>query len=64
MAHHLDDPVVAEVRKIRAELAAKHGGSVEAILQRAQQMDKMSDSPRVRYSPRRVTEVAGVPASD
>ena len=59
MKNRIDDPIVAEVRTVRAELAARHGGSVEAILKRAQEMDQSSSRASVRYPARRVVPVAG-----
>lgn len=59
MKNRIGDPLVDEVRKIRAELAARHGNDVAAIIRHAQALERASDRTFVRYPARRVvTSVA------
>ena len=54
MKNRIVDPIVDEVRKVRAELAAKHGNDVAAIIRHAQALERASDRTFVRYPARRV----------
>ena len=54
MKNHIADPIVDEVRKVRAELAARHGNDVAAIIRHAQALERASDRTFVRYPARRV----------
>jgi hypothetical protein len=47
------DPVVAEIREIRARLAARFNYDIDAILQDARQRDSAGDREVVRLPPRR-----------
>ena len=58
MKKRVADPIVDEVRKVRAELAAKHGNDVAAIIRHAQALDRASGGARVRYPARRVVAAA------
>ena len=54
MKNRISDPIVDEVRRVRAEIAARHGNDVAAIIRHAQEFDRASDRACVRYPPRRV----------
>lgn len=54
MKHRITDPIVDEVRRIRAELAARRGNDVAAIVRHAQALDRASDRTFVRYPARHV----------
>ena len=54
MRNRISDPIVDAVRKVRAELAARHGNDVAAIIRHAQEMDRASGRASVRYPPRHV----------
>lgn len=47
------DPIVAEVRRIREEIAARFGYDVDAIGRDARQRDALGDRTVVRLPPRR-----------
>ena len=49
-----DDPIVAEVRAIRAELAAKHGNTVESIFKHYRAVQRTSGRTYVSYPAKRV----------
>ena len=57
MSSRITDPIVAEVRRVRAELAARHGNDVAAIIRHAQALARTLDRPCVRYPPRPVARV-------
>ena len=57
MSSRTTDPIVAEVRRVRAELAARHGNDVAAIIRHAQALARTLDRPCVRYPPRPVAPV-------
>ena len=59
MRNVISDPIVEEVRRVRAELAARYGNDVAAIIRHAQAMEQASDRTSVRYPARHV-----VPAGD
>jgi len=46
------DPIVAEIRKIREERAARFGFDIRAIVKDAQQRDARGDRRTVRLPPR------------
>ncbi len=48
------DPIVAEIRKIREQRAARFGFDIRAIVNDAQQRDARSDRRIVRLPPRPV----------
>ena len=54
MTSRFPDPIVEEVRRVRAELAAKHGNDVAAIIRHAQELERTLGLTCVRYPPRRV----------
>ena len=54
MRNRISDPIVDEVRRVRAELAARHGNDVAAIIRHVQELDRVSDRASVRYPPRHV----------
>ena len=54
MKKHTNDPIVAEVRAIRAEQAARCGNDIDAIITRAQAMQAASGRSYVRYPARRL----------
>ena len=54
MRNRISDPIVDEVRRVRAELAARHGNDVAAIIRHAQAMERQSDRACVRYPARHV----------
>lgn len=49
-----DDPIVAEVRAIRAKLAAKHGNTVEGIFEHYREVQRSSERTYVSYPPTRI----------
>ena len=49
-----DDPIVAEVRAIRAKLAAKHGNTVEGIFKHYREVQRTSGRTYVSYPPIRI----------
>ena len=57
MGSRISDPIVEEVRRVRAELAARHGNDVAAIVRYAQALERTLDRPCVRYPPRPVVPV-------
>lgn len=54
MKQHTSDPIVAEVRAIRAEQAARCGNDIDAIITHAQAMQEASGRSYVRYPARRL----------
>ena len=52
MSSRITDPIVEEVRRVRAELSARHGNDVAAIVRYAQELERTLDRPCVRYPPR------------
>jgi len=54
MKNRITDPIVDEIRKVRAELAARHGNDVAAIVRHAQALERASDRTFVRYPARHV----------
>ena len=54
MRNRISDPIVDEVRRLRAELAARHGNDIAAIIRHAQALERTSDRTFVRYPARRV----------
>lgn len=59
MRNRVSDPIVDEVRRVRAELAARYGNDVAAIIRHAQTLERPSDRTFVRYPARHVVP-AGV----
>jgi len=47
------DPIVAEIREIRQQIAARFGYDLRAIVKDAQQQDAAGDRQVVRLPPRR-----------
>ena len=54
-----NDPIVAEVRRIRAEHAAKFHGDLQAIYRDLKEKEDGSGRTYVRYPPRICEPVAG-----
>ena len=54
MRNRISDPIVDEVRRVRAELAVRHGNDDAAIIRHAQAMERQSDRACVRYPARHV----------
>ena len=54
MSSRIRDPIVEEVRRVRAEIAARHGNDVAAIIRHVQELERTLDRPCVRYPPRPV----------
>lgn len=62
-----DDPIVAEVRAIRAKLAAKHGNTVEGIFKHYREVQRTSGRTYVSYPAKRIEpegQEAGVGGDD
>ena len=55
------DPVVAEVRAIREQQAARFGYRLHEIVKDAQRQDAVGDRTVVRLSPRRPEIAAAIP---
>lgn len=53
-----DDPVVAEIRRIREELAARFNYDIHAIFEYARQRDAADNRKVIRLPPRRPADVA------
>lgn len=47
------DPVVAEVHRIREEIAARFNDDTSAIFKYVQELDAASDRKTIRFPPRR-----------
>jgi len=56
-----DDPVVAEIRRIREELAARFNYDIHAIFEYAKQRDAADNRKVIRLPPRRPVEVLAKP---
>lgn len=56
------DPVVAEIRSIREQIAARFNYDLRAIVRDAQQRDAAGDRVVVRRDPRPVAASANAPA--
>lgn len=56
------DPIVAEIRRIREEIAAEFHYDLHAMVKDAQERDASGDRPVVRRQPRPVV-VPAVPAA-
>lgn len=52
-----NDPIVAEVRRVRAEHAAKFGNDIEAIFRDIQERQRASGRRYVKYPPRPAGEL-------
>ena len=63
MSSRINDPIVEEVRRVRAELAARHGNDVAAIIRHAQALARTLDRPCVRYPPRPVVRAGEGPVA-
>lgn len=57
----IDDPIVAEVRRVRQEHAAKFNYDLEAIYRDLKEKEKTSGRKYVRYPPR-VVDLSERPA--
>jgi hypothetical protein len=57
-----DDPIVAEIRKVRHEHAAKFNYDIAAIFEDIRRQEKESGRQYVSYPPRRVEPAANVKA--
>ncbi len=49
-----DDPIVAEVRKVREEHAARYNYDLPAIYAALKQQEKQNPSPKASFSPKRI----------
>lgn len=49
-----DDPIVAEVRKVREEHAARYNYELPAIYAALKQQEKLNPSPKASFSPKRI----------
>ena len=58
-----DDPIVAEVRAIRDELAAQCGYDLKEICRQLRQQQASSGRQYVRYPPRRIAPTEDLPSS-
>ena len=63
MSSRITDPIVEEVRRVRAELAARHGNDVAAIIRHAQALERTLDRTCVRYPARRVVPAGKEPVA-
>ena len=54
----MQDEIVAEVRRIREEHAARFGYDVDAIYADLKRLEKDAKGPRVSFGPRRLAKVA------
>ena len=63
MSRRINDPIVEEVRRVRAELAARHGNDVAAIIRHAQALARTLGRPCVRYPPRPVARAHEEPTA-
>ena len=54
MSSRIDDPIVAEVRRVRAKIFARHGNDIAALVRHAQEFARTLGRPCVRYPPRPV----------
>jgi hypothetical protein len=57
------DPIVAEIRRIREQLAARFGHDIRAIVRYAQERDASGDREVVRLPPRLSRFAAGTERS-
>ena len=64
MSSRIDDPIVAEVRRVRAELFARHGNDIAALVRHAQEFARTLGRPCVRYPPRPVVRAGEGPATE
>lgn len=53
MAPH-KDPIVEEVRAVRAKLFAKHGGTIEGLFKHLMEVQRTSGRTYVSYPPTRI----------
>jgi hypothetical protein len=58
-----EDPIVAEVRRIREQYAARFDYDLEAIFRDLKEQEEKSGRTFVTYSPRRPEPGEGVPAA-
>ena len=63
MSSRIDDPIVEEVRRVRAELFARHGNDIAALVRHAQEFARTLGRPCVRYPPRPAVRPGGEPAA-
>ena len=63
MSSRITDPIVEEVRRVRAQLAARHGNDVAAIIRHAQALERTLDRTCVRYPPRPVVPAGKEPVA-
>ena len=48
------DPIVEEVRAVRAKLFAKHGGTIEGLFKHLMEVQRTSGRTYVSYPPTRI----------
>ena len=63
MSSRIDDPIVEEVRRVRAELFARHGNDIAALVRHAQELARTLDRPCVGYPPRPVVRAGEGPVA-
>jgi hypothetical protein len=56
------DPIVAEVRKIREAHAAQYNYDVRAIYLALKRAEEQSQHPKVSFPPKRIVQEEGKPA--
>ncbi len=56
------DPIVAEIRRIREQIAAEFNFDLHAMVKDAQQRDAAGDRLVVRREPRPAVKLTGLPA--
>lgn len=56
------DPIVAEIRRIREAHVAQHEGDLWAIYRDLQEQERQSPHPKVSFPPKRVKRVVVVPS--
>ena len=54
MSSRIKDPIVEEVRRVRAKIFARHGNDIAALVRHAQELERTLGRPCVRYPPRPV----------
>ena len=59
-----DDPIVAEVRRIRQEHAARFGYDLDLIVQDLKAQEKASDRQFIRLPPRRLADQTTEPLAE
>lgn len=63
MSSRINDPIVEEVRRVRAEIFARHGNDIAALVRHAQELERTLGRPCVRYPPRPVVRAGEGPVA-